>query len=131
MIFVDSSAFFAILSASDINHQRADSCLRNLRKEGQTLLTNNYIIVESITLVQRRLGLENVRHFQENILPLLETGWMDEEQHNSAVEAVFQAKRRGVSLVDCSAFETMRRLGIETVFTFDKHFHGRGYEVIP
>jgi predicted nucleic acid-binding protein len=131
MIFVDTSAFLAMLSTSDANYQRASDCWRNLLEEGQTLFTDNYVIVESIALIQKRLGLEKVRYFQEKVRPLLEIEWVDERQHNTIVEAVLAANRRNLSLVDCSAFETMRRLDIQSVFTFDEHFRQRGYEVIP
>jgi len=131
MIFVDTSAFLAILYAGDRYHQRAESCLRNLREEGQTLFTNNYIIVESTVLIQKRLGIEKVRQFREMITPLLKIEWVDEDQHNSAIETVLQANRRRLSLVDCSAFQTMNSLGIDTVFTFDPHFAEQGFEVIP
>jgi predicted nucleic acid-binding protein len=69
MIFVDTSAFLAILLTSDINHQRAMTCWRALLEEGQALLTNNYVLVESIAIIQKRLGLSIVRDFYERRLP--------------------------------------------------------------
>lgn len=131
MIFVDTSAFLAILHAGDRFQRRAELCLRSLRAEGQTLFTNNYILIESIALIQNRLGLEKVRQYQEVIAPLLDITWIDERQHEAAIHAVLRANRRNLSLVDCSAFETMRRLGIETAFTFDRNFQEEGFKVIP
>jgi len=131
MIFVDSSAFFAILSAGDINHQRASLMWRRLLEDDRILLTNNYVVVESMPIAQKRLGLEKVRDFQEKILPFLKIEWIDEEQHNTAVEFVLRINRRRLSLVDCSAFQTMNSLGIDTAFTFDEHFREQGFNVIP
>lgn len=131
MIFVDTSAFLAILSTDDINHQRASLCWRNLLEEGQMLFSNNYVVVESIALIQKRLGLEKVRDFQTEILLLLQIEWVDEAQHITAIETVLQTNRRKLSLIDCSAFQTMRRLGIDTAFTFDPHFAEQGFTVIP
>lgn len=131
MIFVDTSAFLAILSIDDQHHSHAELCLRGLREENQTLSANNYVIIESIALIQKRLGLDKVRDFQNMILPLIQIEWVDEEQHKIAIERVLSANRRHLSLVDCSAFETMRRQGIETVFTFDSHFREEGFTVIP
>lgn len=131
MIFIDTSALLATVFVSDQHHQRADLCLRNLREENQILLTNNYVIVESIALMQRRFGLDLVRDFNNRILPLIQIEWVDEEQHNATIQTLLQANRRNLSLVDCSAFETMRRLGTETVFTFDSHFREEGFNVIP
>jgi predicted nucleic acid-binding protein len=131
MIFVDTSAFLAILASSDVNNQCALLCWRNLFEEGQTLVTNNYVIVESIAIAQKRFGLEKVRGFQTKILPFLQIEWIDESQHTTIIEMVLQINRRKLSLVDCSAFETMRRLDIETVFTFDERFREQGFNVIP
>ena len=100
-------------------------------EEDQTLFTNNYVIVESIALIQKRLGLEKVRDFQTKILALLQIEWVDEAQHITAIETVLQANRRKLSLIDCSAFQTINSLGINTVFTFDPHFAERGFNVIP
>ncbi|MFZ5818472.1 MAG: type II toxin-antitoxin system VapC family toxin [Chloroflexota bacterium] len=131
MIFVDTSALLAIISVGDQHHLRAEQCLRNLREEGQTLFTNNYVIVESIALMQNRFGLGEVRDFRDKILPLIQIEWVGEDQHQIAINRVLSANRRRLSLVDCSAFETMRRLGIEAVFTFDDHFREEGFRLIP
>lgn len=131
MIFVDSSALFALLSVDDVNHRLARISWRSLLEDDRALLANNYVIVESIVIIQKRLGLEKVREFQENIFPFLEIEWVDEEQHKIAIDRVLSANRRRLSLVDCSAFETMRRQGIETIFTFDNHFREEGFTVIP
>lgn len=131
MIFVDSSACLAILSANDIHHERALLIWRSLLEEDQTLLTNNYVIVESMAIIQKRFGLNKVRDFQEKILAFLEIEWIDENQHNSVTQMVFELNQRRLSLVDCSAFETMNRLGIDTAFTFDEHFREQGFSIIP
>ncbi len=131
MIFVDTSAFLSILSVDDKHHSRAELCLRSLREANQMLSTNNYVIVESIALIQNRFGLDTVRDFQNKILPLIQIEWVDEELHTASIKRILSANRRHLSLVDCSAFETMRRLGIETVFTFDDHFREEGFNVIP
>ena len=131
MIFVDSSTLFALLSMDDVNHHLARISWRSLLEDDRALLTNNYVIVESIVIMQKQFGLEKVRDFQENIFPLLEIDWVDEEQHKIAIDRVLSANRRKLSLVDCSAFETMRRLGVETAFTFDNHFREEGFTVIP
>jgi predicted nucleic acid-binding protein len=131
MIFVDTSAFLAIFSVSDQNHLRAELCLREMREERQTLVTNNYVILESIALLQKRFGLDKVHDFQNKLLPLIQIEWIDKDQHEEAIQAIFQENRRGLSLVDCSAFETMRRQSIETAFTFDSHFREEGFKAIP
>lgn len=131
MIFVDSSAFLAVLGKKDVNHLNAVTYWESLLGEGELLLTNNYVVLESLAIIQKRYGLQFVRDFQAEVLPFIQIEWIDEKRHNEAIQAVLQANRRQVSLVDCSAFETMRRLGIETAFTFDVHFREAGFRIIP
>jgi len=131
MIFVDTSAFLAILTPADLNHSRAMQCWQDLLEEDQVLLTNNYVLVESIVIIQKRLGLSKVHDFQDKMLPFLAIEWIDEKQHNAALQRIFSTNRRQLSLVDCSGFETMRHLKIDKAFTFDSHFPEQGFDVIP
>jgi predicted nucleic acid-binding protein len=41
------------------------------------------------------------------------------------------AGQRDLSLVDFVSFELMRREGIRTAFTFDRHFAEQGFECVP
>lgn len=131
MIYVDTSAFLAILITDDQNHQRAMECWLNLLEEEKPLLTNNYVLVESIVIIQKRLGLSKVRDFHEKLLPFVTVDWMDGNQHEASIRFLFAANRRQLSLVDCSSFESMRRMKIEKVFTFDTQFAEQGFEIIP
>lgn len=131
MIFVDTSAFLAVLDKNDINHALALRCWKNLLQEVYSLYANNYVIVESIAIIQKRLGLQAVQTLQTEVLPFIQIDWIDENQHIVVVETVLATNRRKVSFVACSAFQTMRHLGLDTVFTFDPHFTEQGFTVIP
>jgi predicted nucleic acid-binding protein len=131
MIFVDSSAFLAVIDVDDRQHQSAQVCWRNILLENHALLTNNYVIVETVAITQKRLGLKAIRDLQQEILSLIPVEWIDEARHQAAIEMVLRADRRRLSLVDCSCFLTMRSAGIDTAFTFDPHFGEQGFTVIP
>jgi predicted nucleic acid-binding protein len=130
-IFIDTSAFLAILNTDDKNHQKAKKTWTDLIMPATRLICNNYILVETFSLVQQRLGMDAVRVFQEDILPLINIEWIDAETHKSGVSALLAASRRKLSLVDCVSFETMRDSGIKTVFAFDPHFNEQGFKCIP
>jgi len=130
-IFVDTSAIFALLDKETHFNQNAILTWERLLQENVRLVTNNYVLVESFTLLQSRLGLSAAVQLQSKIAPLLEIEWINEQQHSNTVNQVLGANRRNLSLVDCSSFDTMRSRNIEKAFTFDKHFQEQGFTVIP
>jgi predicted nucleic acid-binding protein len=131
VIYLDTSAILAILYDNDAAHQKASEKWLEIARQGDEVICNNYVFIEAFSLLQRRYGLEKARALQEQIEPLISISWVDEDLHETAVNLTLTANRRNLSVVDCSSFETMRRLGIETVFTFDEHFKERGFQVVP
>lgn len=127
-VLVDTSALLAILDADDRNHRLAREIWTDLLAREARLLCTNYVLVETFALVQHRLGVQAARALQEDILPVIEVAWVDETTHQAAVSALLTAGRRDLSLVDCVSFEVMRRLGLETAFTFDRHFAEQGFQ---
>jgi predicted nucleic acid-binding protein len=131
IIFVDTSVFLAALGKDDVNTILAAETLADLVENGEQLITTNYILVESYALIQRRMGLAAIQDFQESILPSLTLVWITAEDHEHSLQSFLSENRRQLSLVDCSSFDTIQRVGADKVFTFDRHFREQGFEVIP
>jgi predicted nucleic acid-binding protein len=129
--FVDTSAFFAVLDADDQMHQKARQEWERLLDTDTALRTTNYVLVEISALLQRRIGMDGLRLFAADVVPVLDIIWVDAGMHLSAHHSLLVAARRELSLVDCVSFEAMRRLGIENVFSFDVHFAQQGFQVLP
>jgi len=130
-IFTDTSAFLAVLNANDQFHPAARQQWEEILVADTVLFSSNYVVIETTTLLQHRFGIEAVRLFESDVLPILETTWVDEAVHNRGMSALLVATRRNVSLVDCTSFAIMRLIGVDTAFTFDPHFHEQGFSVIP
>ncbi|MEA3351648.1 MAG: PIN domain-containing protein [Chloroflexota bacterium] len=131
MILIDTSAIIAVLCKEDQYHTQAAKIWIDLLDKNERILCNNYILLETTALIQRRHGLDIIRAFYNDMVPILQVEWLDHDQHTQSVEALLRYDRRRLSLVDLTAFATMRRLGIRKAFTFDKHFAEQGFDVIP
>ncbi len=131
MILIDTSAFLALLDKADIFHEKAIDTWISLLTANEDLITNSYVLVESVAVIQNRIGLDAIRELNENILPHIEIDWIDEKKHILSLERVLTANRRQLSLVDNSAFNTMQNFGITEAFTFDNHFAEEGFTVLP
>jgi predicted nucleic acid-binding protein len=130
-VFVDTSAFLAVLDADDTHHVHARQVWQDLVTQKEPLVCNNYVLVETFALVQSRLGMMAVSILQNDIQPLISVEWVDEATHRAGASALLTAHRRQLSLVDCTSFETMRQLGIQRAFTLDQHFAEQGFDCLP
>lgn len=128
--FVDTSAIYALLVATDAFHARARDAFAGLRARDERLLTTSYVLVESYALLQRRVGLRAVTAFRERFAPLLEVTWVGAELHEQALDELARRGSPAVSLVDAVSFAAMRDFGSDAAFTFDGHFADEGFEVI-
>ena len=130
-IFIDTAAFLAVLNANDQFHQSAKHIWDEILSSDSSLFSSNYVILETTALLQHRFGIEALRLFEIDILPVVEIAWVDETIHKQGLSALLAANRRDLSLVDCTSFEIMRQTGMDRVFTFDPHFREQGFKVIP
>ncbi|KFD42165.1 twitching motility protein PilT [Peptococcaceae bacterium SCADC1_2_3] len=129
-VYVDTSAFLAVLDADDKNHEQAKKVWKELLTSEVSLICSSYVLVETYALVQNRLGMEATRVFHEDIYHLLQIEWVEKSLHMYGINSVLIANRRSLSLVDCVSFVIMRKMGIKKVFTFDTHFVEQGFECI-
>ena len=130
-IFIDTSAFFAILDSGDEFHKESKDTFLRLIGDKEIFHSSNYITIETIVLVQNRLGLDAVRTFQDDIVPIINIHWVDERIHNIAISSLLIARRKNISFIDYTSFELIRLLGLKKVFTFDKHFKEQGFKLLP
>lgn len=131
IVFVDTSAFYALLDRDDANHASAAEKWKTFLSAETTLMSTNYVLVECAALVQARFGIAAARAFAEDVVPLLRIEWIDGETHGAAVGAWLAASRRTLSLVDCASFEVMRRRGVRKAFSYDDHFRQQGFACLP
>ena len=126
MIFLDTSAIYALADKSDTNHMTAYSKFESILKSGETFLIHNYILLESVALLQARLGLHSAIIFLKDAKSF-EVEWVDLDLHEEAEKELERIGKRGISLVDCTSFLVMRRKGIQKVLAFDPDFQDQGF----
>ena len=129
-VFVDTSAIFATFDTADRRHEEAQRILRELEQQSETLFTTNYVVVETMALLGKRLGFDAARAFQIEMVPILNVHWIDKPLHEKAVAALLTAGRRNLSLVDCVSFEVMREMDLDMAFAFDAHFTEQGLRLV-
>ena len=129
-IYVDTSAFYALIDRSDQYHAQASVLWPGLLDDNIALITSNYVVWETVGLLQRRIGYEAANLWYKDILGVLDIFWVDAETHLRAYQLWLNLGRRQLSLVDCVSFATMHQHQIEKAFCFKPHFKDHGFDLV-
>jgi len=129
-IFIDTSAFIALIESDDEFHLAAANLFKEAVASDEKLFTSNYVLLETIFLLQREIGLSAVNDFRKLMLPLVIVIWVDEKINNDCLNNLTAAEKRKISLTDYSSFYILDSFKIGRVFTFDKHFKEKGYQIL-
>jgi hypothetical protein len=79
-----------------------------LLESGATLWTTFCVLVETIALLQHRIGLAPVHDFVEHVVPPLSVEWVSETLHPQGIERLVRKNRRRLTFVDRVSLEFMR-----------------------
>ena len=127
IVFVDTSAVYALLDAGDSNHERAIRATARLL--GEELVTHSYVVVELVSLVRRRLGPDAAARLIDELLPAIDVTDVDASLRARALAAFRASTGSAVSLVDRTSFEFMRQSGISRAWAMDSEFATEGFEL--
>jgi hypothetical protein len=120
-VFVDTSAWYALVDKGDSDHASAVNSARNLTRP---LITTNYIFDETLTLIKAKLGPQIAINFDRKLwnqeLAILIRVLKKDEQ--KAWDLFSQYDDKGFSFTDCTSFAVMERMKIDKVFAFDDHY---------
>ena len=123
-IFVDSSAWYALVNARDKNHLAAKRFL----DAGHRLLTTNFVIDETITLALVRKGYQAAVDLGEQLWSEEQARivWLSRADQRAAWQLFKRYSDKEFSFTDCTSFVVMERLGLTHAFAFDEHFDQTG-----
>jgi len=129
-IFVDTSAWYAIVDIDDNDHNAA---VTFHTANTTPLITTTAVFSETITLIRCRIGHDAARIFgqklkESSFVRLVALTSADEER---AWEIFTRYRDQNFSFADCTSFAVMQRMKIATAFTFDKHFSVMKFGVVP
>ncbi|MGH9173336.1 MAG: type II toxin-antitoxin system VapC family toxin [Vicinamibacterales bacterium] len=129
MTFIDTSAIYAWADTADPNHRTAVQRLQTLLESREELLTHNYVLVESVALLQARLGLTAaIKLARDSEAFVIE--WVGKDLHTMGIRELHRSRKRRVSLVDHISFLVMKRRQVTTAFAFDPDFTAAGFRVL-
>jgi predicted nucleic acid-binding protein len=129
-IFVDTSAWFALSCHQDHDHP----AIRDLFAMNRLpLLTTDYILDETITLLQARLNHAYAVRFLDRLVSssLVQLIYLSPRQIQATMTLFRNRPDKNWSFTDGTSFVVMEEYQMEVALTLDKHFRQAGFPVKP
>ena len=132
-LFVDTAGWMACADAADPGHARSCAARDAALEAGQVLVTTDFVIDETLTLIRLRLGLEAAESWWQQVdgSPRLRWERIDSDRFEKARHLFFQYRDKDFSFTDCTSFVVMREMRLTHVITTDRHFHQMGLQTLP
>ncbi len=132
-IFVDASAWIAVVWNGDQHHVAAAAEYRRLVTTSTPLVTTNLIIAEAHALIRRDGGHARAMRFLESLRTTarIERVYADADLEQRAERLLAQYADHAFSFADAVSFALMQGRGISHAFAFDRHFLAAGFTLVP
>ncbi|MBN2093669.1 PIN domain-containing protein [candidate division KSB1 bacterium] len=131
--FVDTGAWAALYNPRDPYYSNAQMFLKNFQHQKIALMTTDYILDESITLIRRRASHSQAITFKNSLdsSSSIKIVSIDDCIRSQAWDIFCKYSDHEFSFTDCTSFALMRSIGLKKAFTFDLHFVIAGFEIFP
>lgn len=129
-VFVDSSAFVALNNETDAHARAASQIAAHLADRHIQLITSNFVIAESLTIISQRTKRSQAVAFGLEVEDVTTVIRITLQQEKDAFERFARIRQKDVSFIDCTCFVVCEELGIKDVFTFDTDFAKQGFKLI-
>jgi predicted nucleic acid-binding protein len=128
-LFVDSSAWIALLSARDQHHAEADAQIREAIARRVPLVTTNLVLAEVHRLLLFRAGARAATAALARIEESERVGleFATESHHRRAREWLDRLANQAITYTDAVSFAVMEGLRCTVALTFDHDFLVAGF----
>jgi predicted nucleic acid-binding protein len=122
-IFLDTGAFLALADEDDDHHTAAKSIYVELLQSRAQLLTSNFVLSETYTLIRSKVShhaaVEFMKGFDQTGIRVVR---VSEANEQTAKMIFIRYDDKDFSFVDCTSFVLIDHHRLDQAFAFDSHF---------
>ena len=132
-LFVDTAGWMACADAADPDHEATRAARDEALEAGRVLVTTDYVVDETLTLIRMRLGLAAAEAWWEQVESSRRVRHesIDALRAEKARTLFFRHRDKRYSFTDCTSFVLMKELRLKQALTSDRHFRQAGFLVVP
>lgn len=129
-VFVDTGAWYALIDRKDPDHARVVPLFQANRG---LLITSNFVVDETLTLLRYRLGWHIAHTFGEQMrtAALTRLVRISPADEDAAWEIFTRYRDKSFSFTDCTSFAVVERLKIDVALAIDRDFRAYGLHCLP
>ena len=136
IVFIDTSAWIAILDDKKSNHSEARIYFDRLLAQSSRIVTNNFIVDETIALLKGKFSSDFAKQFlaiiNESVLSVtLRVDWISRRNRRIALDNFFKTSNVNLSLKHFYIYESLKRKKVDFVFSYDEHLKHFDIPVMP
>ena len=129
----------ALANRKNSYHEIAKACYEKIKMLGYKLVTSDYVLDETITILFRNVAFIKALMFVDAIFSMIKMKKIRLEKVNAQrFEAAWVLRKKyqdkpDISFTDFTSFVIMQEKGIRKVFTGNSHFRALnlGFEIFP
>ena len=131
-VFADTQGWISLSHKRDQFNQKAVKIVKQILDQGRILITTNFVLDETFTLLLVRLTHKSAVEFGEmvrstNSIKILH---ITENIEEDAWQLFKKYSDKKFSFTDCTSFVVMQQQHITEVFTNDHHYEQMGFSIL-
>ncbi len=132
-LFVDTAGWMMLADAADPLHRKAAAARDRWLEEGGILVSTDYVLDETLTLLRFRLGLDAAEAWWNQVEDSRRLVWerIDPDRAEKARRWMFRWRDKQFSFTDCTSFVVMKERRLRKALTSDRHFKQAGFQLVP
>ena len=132
-VFVDTAGWMTLADSADPDHERAKTYRDHWLRSGGRLVSTDFVLDETLTLLRVRLGLDAAERWWNQVdgSSRLIWEWVDTTRAEKARHWFFRWRDKDFSFTDCTSFVVMKERRLRAALTTDRHFAQAGFELLP
>ena len=137
MTFIDTWGFKAYIDSKETKHKSVKKYIEKIWNSKEPLITTDYIIDETITLLSYKLDYHKLKMFIEKLKSSIENDfikiiWITKDVFHEAIKFKLKYKDKlEISFTDMTSMIVMKNNNILDIITEDDHFKKIGLGLNP
>ena len=138
-LFVDTWGWLTLRDKREVRHQEVTAFYRQRRLASDEVVTTDYVLDETFTLIYKRLPRVQAQDSMRILLQAIESGytrleWITPDRFARTLRLKEQLQDKpNISFTDLSSMVVMEEFSISMILTGDAHFThvGKGFQLAP